>query len=343
MRRQSATIARSGESGEYRGAMELPIDTTQLDTATLESRAGLRLSVLNLGATIHQLEVPTANGRLDAVLSYADVGAYASNPYFVGSTVGPFANRIRDARFVLDGKAFRVEANETATGHCLHGGSDGLHRQLFELQPDPADAALHCRCELRDGVGGFPGNRDVSVVYRWLDDASLAIDFAVTSDRTTVVSLATHAYFNLGGAIEDHVLRIAADAYMPTHGSYVPTGEIRSVTGTAFDFRNARALGAARIDHNFVLSASAGEPRLVAELAGGAGDVRLKLYTTQPGLQLYTGDGLGRPFAPRAGICLEPQGFPDAPNQPRFPSTRLEAGAEYRQRTIYAFDTRSPG
>ena len=323
--------------------MELPIDTTRLDAVSLESPAGLRLSVLNLGATIHRLEVPTAAGRRNTVLTYADVGAYASDPYFVGSTVGPFANRIRDARFVLDGKPFPVEANEPATGHCLHGGSDGLHRQLFELQPNPASASLHGRCELHDGVGGFPGNRAVSVVYRWLDDTSLAVDFAVTSDRTTVISLASHVYFNLGGVTDDHILRIDADAYTPTHASHVPTGEIRSVTGTGFDFRAARALGATRIDHNFVLSASAGELRLAAELASGAGDVRLRLHTTQPGLQVYTGDGLGRPFARRAGICLAAQSFPDAPNQSQFPSARLEAGAEYRQRTIYQFDIPSAG
>lgn len=320
--------------------MDLPIDTTRLRTVALESPAGLRLSVLNIGAAIHRLDVPVAGVQRNVVLTYADIGAYASDPYFVGATVGPFANRIRDARFALDGETFRVEANEPATGHCLHGGSDGLHRQLFELRHDAGTASVHCRCELHDGVGGFPGNRVVEVVYRWLDDWALAIDFTASTDRDTVVSLANHAYFNLGGPIDDHVLRIDADAYTPTHSSGVPTGEIRSVVGTRFDFRAAKRVAGARFDHNFVLSGGGNQPRLVAELTGGDEALRLQLHTTQPGLQLYTGDGLGRPFAPRAGICLEAQGFPDAPNQPQFPSARLAAGATCRQRTICAFEAR---
>ncbi len=317
--------------------MDLPIDTTRLATVSLESRAGLRLSVLNLGAAIHRLDVPAADGPRNVVLTYADVAAHANDPYYVGATVGPYANRIRDARFALDGEPFAVEANELSTGHCLHGGSEGLHRQLFSLEADPGGASVHCRCELHDGVGGFPGNREVEVVYRWLDDWALGIDFAVTTDRDTVVSLANHAYFNLGGSIDDHVLRIDADAYTPTHASGVPTGEIRSVTGTVFDFRRAKRVAAVRFDHNFVLSGHTGTSRLVAELGSGDDDLQLKLHTTQPGLQLYTGDALGRPFAPRAGICLEAQGFPDAPNQPQFPSTRLAAGSTYRQRTVYEF------
>lgn len=317
--------------------MDLPIDTTRLQTMALESPAGLRLSVLNIGAAIHRLDVPVAGAQRNVVLTYADIGAYASDRYFVGATVGPYANRIRDARFALAGRTFLVEANEPSTGHCLHGGSDGLHRQLFELQVDAGAAAVRCRCQLHDGVGGFPGNRAVEVIYQWLDGWSLAIDFTVSTDRDTVVSLANHAYFNLGGPVDDHVLRIDAEAYTPTHASNVPTGEIRSVAATGFDFRKPKRIAAARFDHNFVLSGSGSEPRLVAELAGGDGALRLQLHTTQPGLQLYTGDGLGRPFGPRAGICLEAQGFPDAPNQPQFPSATLAAGATYRQRTIYAF------
>lgn len=316
-------------------------DTRNLQTTTLESSAGLRIEILNLGATIRRLEVPSSNGCVDVVLGYDDIGDYGRDAFFIGATVGPYANRIRDARFQLDKHVFELDANEEGTGHCLHGGRDGLHRQLFEMERDAGGRSIRCRCELADGDGGFPGNRSITVSYQLLGDHSVAIDFGVTSDRDTVVSLANHAYFNLGAPIEEHALCLHADAYTPTHASKVPTGEVRSVAGTEFDLREARLLGDAGFDHNFVVSGSGNEPRLAAELGCAASGVRLRLYTTQAGLQLYTGDGLAAPFTPRQGLCLEAQAFPDAPNQAQFPSTRLGAGERYWQRTIYEFLTHS--
>jgi aldose 1-epimerase len=281
--------------------------------------------------------VPAASGRVDTVLGYDTIGDYGTDEYFIGATVGPYANRIRDAQFALDKQTFELDANETATGHCLHGGHDGLHRQLFELERDARAGSIRCRCELADRYGGFPGNRSITVTYLLLGDHSVAIDFEVTSDRDTVISLANHAYFNLGAPIEQHVLCLHADAYTPTHVSRVPTGEVRSVVGTEFDLRTARLLGDACFDHNFIVSGYGNEPRLAAELGCDASGVRMHLYTTQVGLQLYTGDGLGAPFTPRQGLCLEAQAFPDAPNQAQFPSTRLGSGERYWQRTIYEF------
>ena len=312
-------------------------DPNKLQTAVLESSSGLRLEILNLGASIRRLEVPSGRGRIDVVLGYDDIAAYGKDEYFIGTTVGPYANRIRDAQFVLDKQTFELDANEESTGHCLHGGHDGLHRQLFQLERDAQAGSIRCHCELADGDGGFPGNRSITVTYQLLDDHSVAIDFEVTSDRDTVISLANHAYFNLGAPVEEHELCLYADAYTPTHVSKVPTGEVRSVAGTEFDLRTPRLLGGACFDHNFVVSGNGIEPRLAAELSCEVSGVRMRLHTTQAGLQLYTGDGLGLPFASRQGLCLEAQAFPDAPNQAQFPSTRLGVGERYWQRTIYEF------
>ena len=169
-------------------------DNDQLGTAIIESPNGLRLAVLNLGATIQALEVPTDRGLSNVVLSYPDLEGYLTDQYFVGAPVGPFANRLRGARFQLNGEEFTVDANESATGHCLHGGSNGLHRQVFDLQLDAEKRRIECNTELPDGAGGFPGRRSVSVIYQLVNDNALAIDFRVETDRDTVVSLANHAY-----------------------------------------------------------------------------------------------------------------------------------------------------
>lgn len=312
-------------------------DKQQPETAIIESQNGLRLAVLSLGATIQALEVPTDNGLSNVVLAYPDQEGYLTDKYFVGATVGPFANRIRGARFQLNGEEFTVDANESATGHCLHGGSHGLHRQVFDLQLDAGKRRIECDTELPDGAGGFPGRRSVSVIYQLVNDSAVVIDFRMETDRDTVVSLANHAYLNLGGPISDHELIIRADAYTPFDESNSPTGEIRPVDGSSLDLRRLTPLGDKRFDHNFVLAGDGSEPRLVATLRSKVSGLQLDLHTTQPALQLYTGDYLAMPFKPRQGVCLEAQGFPDAPNQPGFPSAQLAAGSTYWQRTIYEF------
>lgn len=309
----------------------------ELQTAIIESPRGMRVAVLNRGATIRALEVATSSGPTDVVLSYPDAVSYLADEYYLGATVGPFANRIRDARFQLDDEIFVVDANEEATGHCLHGGRQGLHRQDFDLDVDAQERRIVCSAELQDGVGGFPGRRLVRVAYQLLDDNALAIDFRVETDRDTVISLANHAYFNLGGALAEHEVAIRADAYTPVDASVGPTGEVRAVDGCEFDLRRLTPLGDRRFDHNFVLGDGGSGLRHAATLRSLAGGLQLDLHTTQPGLQLYTGDYLGTPFRKRQGLCLEAQGFPDAPNQADFPSARLAAGSVYRQRTIYEF------
>jgi aldose 1-epimerase len=312
-------------------------DKDNLRTAIIESPQGMRLAVLNYGATIQALDVTTGSGTASVVLSYPDPHAYLDDQYYMGATVGPFANRIRDARFQLDSEEFAVDANEAATGHCLHGGRHGLHTYLFNLQVDTAQRRIECRTELSDGAGGFPGRRYVSIAYHLVENNVLAIDFRVETELDTVISLANHAYFNLGGALAEHELLIRADAYTPVDASNAPTGEIRAVDDSEFDLRRLASLGNRQFDHNFVLAGVGDEVRHAATLRSLAGGLQLDLHTTQPGLQLYTGDYLDAPFRRRQGLCLEAQGFPDAPNQSGFPSARLAAGATYTQRTMYQF------
>ena len=311
-------------------------------TAILRSDSGLHVAVLDIGATLYSLKVPTPGGLTDVILSYDNVDDYRGDAYFIGTTVGPFANRIRDAHFDLGGESFDLDANELSTGHCLHGGREGLHRQIFELQADAASSSIKCYCELADGHNGFPGNRTITVVYQLLDESSLAIDFHVTTDRDTVVSLANHAYFNLGGAIDDHLLSIRADEYTPIDSTHCATGEIRSVAGSVFDLRSLQRIGTTPFDNNYILLQGEGGPGHAATLRSPVSGLQLDLHTTQPGLQFYTGDYLGTPFAPRQGLCLEAQGFPNAPNQATFPSAQLSAGSTYSQRTIYGLSLVTP-
>ena len=312
-----------------------------LETATIEVPGGLHVTILSLGATIASIRVPVADGAIDAVLSYPGLRDYLDDRYFMGSTVGPYANRIGNGRFALGSREYAVQRNEASTGHCLHGGESGLHRQHFDLQHDADNARVTCRTVLPDGTDGFPGRREIAVNYRIVNDLCLAIDFHVATDKTTVVSLANHAYFNLGGRIEDLEICVRSNRYTPVDNNRLPTGEVRPVEGSLFDLRTPVLIGDRVFDHNFALNKRTGDLQRAATLRNPVNNLRLDLHTTQPGLQVYTGDHLAAPFRSRQGLCLEAQGFPDAPNQPSFPSARLAAGERYCQRTVYAFSSLS--
>ena len=309
----------------------------QLRTETLEASGGLSVTIVDIGATIGSILVPTSNEPISAVLSYSDPRAHLTDSFYLGSTVGPVANRIRNANFTLKDTPYHLDANDADRGNCLHGGTRGINRQRFSLRHDEIKPLIRCRIDLPHGFGGFPGNRSFEVAYELVDDWSLAIDFTATTDRDTVVNLANHAYFNLGGPLDDHRLCVLAETYTPCDELKVPTGEYRVVGGTGFDLRELQPLGERRFDHNFVLGDSGGAPRLAARLQSPSTGLQLNVLTTQPGIQVYTGDYLSKPFHPRQGICFEAQGFPDAPNQPNFPSILLRPGETYRHRTIYQF------
>ncbi|MDJ0748208.1 MAG: aldose epimerase family protein [Woeseiaceae bacterium] len=317
--------------------MELIQKTEDLKSATIEAPDGLSVAILSLGAAIASIKVPTQSGPVDAILSYPNVRDYLDDRYFLGSTVGPYANRIGNGRFALGGREYSLQRNETSTGHCLHSGESGLHRQYFDMHYERDDARVTCRTVLPDGVGGFPGRREIIVTYKLVNDLCLAIGFQAITDRNTVISLANHAYFNLGGRVGELEIKVNSDTYTPVDESNLPTGEARRVAGSSFDLRTPTRIGDRVFDHNFALNRRGDELQRAATLRNPLNNLQLDLYTTQPGLQVYTGDDLATPFASREGLCLEAQGFPDAPNQPSFPSAHLAAGDSYRQLTAYKF------
>jgi aldose 1-epimerase len=328
----------------------------------LRSAAGVEAEVLPFGATLARLRAPDRTGRLgDVVLSLASPADYRGDHPHVGSTVGRYANRIGGASFALDGRRYTLGAND-GPNH-LHGGPRGLSRRPWrELERCalPGGAGVLLGIESPDGDEGYPGALAITARYALDGAGALRIDYHATSDAPTVLSLAPHAYFHLddGGAspVLDHVLWLRASRYTPVDPSGLPTGAIEPVAGTPFDFTTPRALGE-RIeelvpsrggyDHNFALDAAgdlaAPAARLVAPRSGRV----LTVHTTQPGLQLYTGNFLAGDLRCRGGarpgrwcaVCLETQSFPNAPNEPRFPSARVAPGVPYHHTTVYALAT----
>ena len=295
----------------------------------------------------------------NVVLGCSTLDDYRASPY-VGATIGRFANRIARGRFVLDGVVYEIPCNDGARANVLHGGPVGFASVTWSVVK-ATESAIVLRHVSLDGDQGFPGRLDVTVTYR-LDDDALRIDYTATTDAPTVVNLTNHAYFNLAGAragsVLDHELVIEADAYLPTDAALIPTGEVRAVAGTPFDFRRPTAIGA-RIDgddpqlalahgydHTWVVRGTAGTLRPCAFVREVRSGRTLACATDQPGVQFYSGNfldavdsranGLHR-YAPREGFTLETQHFPDSPNRPAFPSTVLRPGATFRSTTIYRF------
>ena len=313
-------------------------DSHTIFRKTADEKRQITVDLLNKGATIAGISL---NGfgvysQSDVVLSYSSHTEFDSDPYYLGATVGPVANRLKDGCFDLPNGKYSLEMNEPVRSNVLHGGINGLHQQTFQASPTRADSAVVFSIALAHLADGFPGDRLITVRYELLEDLSLQVDFAASTDRTTVMNLANHAYFNLGGPLSEHELILNAGEYAPVNDRLIPTGEIAPIKGSAIDYCDWKALGDAVLDHNFVIPED-GKLRHAASLKLRATKLQLDVLTTQPALQVYTGDSLHTPFAPRSGICLEAQGFPDAPNQPTFPSIMLEPGATYRQRTIYQF------
>ena len=281
----------------------------------IQNASGLRVRLSSLGAALVEVLVPDRRGELGDILSHAEGQRYA------GVTVGRVANRICDGRFELEGQAFQLTRNEGQ--HHLHGGGEvALDRLVWDVDASPA-AVTFGTCS-PDGADGYPGTLDVRVSYEVTDNDELIMRYRATTDRPTPVSLTNHAYWNLGGAVEDHDLALQAAQFAPTGEDLIPTGAIRSVQGTPLDFTSMRKLGTEPFDHTFVLGP--GTP--AATLRHGATGRWMEVSTTQPALQLFV--------TPQA-LCLETQGFPDAVNHPQFPSMILQPGAEYVQETTHRF------
>lgn len=310
---------------------------------------GLVARVLTLGAIVQDL-------RMDGVAHPLVLGAETPEPYldqmqFFGAIVGRFANRIAGATFEIDGRTYRIPANSPG-GHALHGGPQGSSQQLWQITaqaPDSVTLALH----LPDGDMGFPGNLDVRATISLPASGTLQFDIQASTDHATPCSFAHHGYFILDdtGNLAQHDLRIDAEHYLPVDGALIPTGRIEPVAGGAFDFCTARSLSGQSLDHNFCLSMQQMPLRPVAWLRSTASDISMRMDSTEPGLQVYTGaqipqdglQGLGnRRYGPFAGIAMEAQAWPDAPNRPAFPSAILRPDAQYSQSTRYVFSKAQP-
>ena len=334
---------------------DIPIETIAI------SRGPYRAELITLGAALRVLQVPDREGsRANVVLGFADLEAYRGPPRFYGAVTGRYANRIGGARFSLDGVEHGLAANDGA--NSLHSGPLGLDQQHWDAVALTEDAVTF-RHVSPAGHNGFPGTLAVEARYRMEEDG-LAIVLTATTDAPTMVNLTHHAYFNLAGEasgadILDHVLRIPAGWTTPVDSGLIPTGALADVAGTPFDFRAPKRIGddidaadeQLRIgqgyDHNFVLDGAESVVRRVATLFDPKSGRVLDLYSSEPGLQFYSGNHLaggapgtsGHVYAARAGLCLEPQKFPDSPNQPGFPSARLDPGQVYRHDIAFRFRT----
>lgn len=343
---------------------EAEVDGLPVSLYTLRG-GDLTMQVTNFGGRVVALWVPDRDGRMaDVVLGYDNLAEYVDNPgeRFLGAVVGPVANRIADARFTLDGVEYRLDDNDD--GQTLHGGYRGLDMVAWRVE-EAADDHLTMICEAADGQGGFPGNRIIRMTYTLTPDNEFRIDYAAWSDVKTVINLSHHSFFNLrgegGGSICDHVLRIAASRITPVDEHLIPTGELRSVEGTPFDFRTPTAIGA-RIgdddeqlrmgrgyDMNWCIDrADDGAIRSVAELYDPESGRCMEVLSDQIGLQFYSGNFFdastcgksGRALAWRESVALETQRYPDAPNHADFPSIELLPEECYRQSCIYRFSTK---
>jgi aldose 1-epimerase len=325
----------------------------------LRNAHGLTAEVMNYGATLTALRTPDRNGRFENItLGFDTLDPYVAGVQYFGATVGRCANRIAGARFALDGARYALTANEGR--HHLHGGSNGFDRALWRACiDDDGRAQVRFSHVSADGDQGYPGELTVDVTYALSDDDRLSIEYSATTTKATHVNLTHHSYFNLSGAALDevtgHELSVDADRVTPVDAELIPTGELRDVGKTPFDFRSPRAIGACigddddqlrfagGYDHNFVLNKpSPGALTRAAALSDPVSGRVLEVWTTEPGLQFYSGNfldgslvGPNGPFPRRSGLCLEPQHFPNAPNQPRFPSTILRPGEAYRSRTEF--------
>ncbi|WP_371477383.1 aldose epimerase family protein [Kitasatospora sp. NBC_00315] len=347
----------------HREAFGRTPDGRPVDLWRLESASGVTAEILTYGGILHRLSVPDAAGRSrSVVLSLPDAAAYAEpdGPY-LGALVGRFANRIAGGRFEIDGQTYRVPANDQ--GHTLHGGPDGFHTRLWQAEPAPDRAAVRLSLLSPDGDMGFPGALSVTAEYALDEAGTLSVAFEAATDRPTVVNLTNHAYFNLGGAgsgdVLGHLVEVDAGHYLPVAPDAIPFGPLQAVAGTPFDLTLARPVGealaaedqqlknAGGFDHCWVLrpASEAGGLRPAARLRDPESGRAMEVWTTEPGLQVYTGNKLdgtladadGHHHPVHGGICLETQHLPDSPNRPEYPSTVLRPGELLTSRTEFRF------
>lgn len=320
----------------------------------LRNPQGMLVKICTLGAKITAWNVPDQSGKMvDVVLGFKTLDEWQTKETYFNAIIGRYANRIKNGRFMLDGQTYQLPINNGT--NSLHGGIHGFNEQVWDVTAQTKySITLHYRS--KDGEEGYPGTVDVYVTYTLTRDNALRIDYEATTDKPTILAMTNHAYFNLEGegtgTVNDHVLQVMADEYTPFDETACPTGEIRSVEDTPMDFREPVRIGdriddpffasGRGIDNNFCLRGEATEERLAARLS--AGGRTMEVYTTMPGLQVYTGNWIeenvgksGRKYGIRHAICLETQSYPNSPNCPNFPSVVLRPHEKYQHTTIYKF------
>lgn len=321
-------------------------------------RGDFQAELLTLGASLYRLDVPGRTGSDNVVLGYRDLADNIAVPKHFGAIPGRFANRIGGARFMLDGVEHRLVAN--SGGNSLHSGPDGLGMQLWEVR-ERSEEAVTFRIVSPHGANGFPGTVTVEARYRMVADG-IVLELRATADRATVVNLTHHAYFNLdgedsGGTVHHHWLQVPASRFTPVGATLVPVGELAPVAGTPFDFRQPKPVGrdleladpqlalGRGYDHNLVIDTPSGTARRVATAYSPTSGRVLDVWSSAPGLQVYSANYIGnlppgtsgRVYPENGALCLEPQGFPDSPNHAHFPSARLDPGEEYRHDIAFRF------
>ena len=333
------------------------VDDKPVSLYTLTNKNGMRVKITNYGAIVVSIETPDRNGKLgDITLGYDSLDGYLEKSPYFGAIVGRYGNRIAKGKFTLEGVEYQLATND-GENH-LHGGVKGFDKVMWK--PSEVKAKDHVGLALmrvsKDGEEGYPGTLFVSVVYTLTNDNELKINYSGFADKATIVNLTSHNYFNLacGGDILGHELMLAADNYTPVDETLIPTGEIKAVQNTAMDFTTAKTIGS-RIDkvdggydHNYVLNNKDGKLALAAQLYEPVSGRAMDIYTTEPGIQFYSGNFLDgsitgkgdRVYKKYSGLCLETQHFPDSPNKPNFPSVVLKAGGMYGYQTVHKFYTR---
>ncbi len=330
-----------------------------VDLYTLENANGAKAVIMNYGAIVTKLYVPDKDGNMaDVVCGHETLAEYeAGHPYF-GAIVGRYGNRIAKGKFTLDGVAYELAANNDE--NHLHGGDVGFDKKVWKAEAVETDNSVGVKLTYisPDGEEGYPGTLTSTVVYELTNNNELKISYEATTDKATVLNLTHHGYFNLGGHdsgdILGHVMMIAADRYTPVDEGLIPTGELAPVAGTVMDFTKPTAIGA-RIkdvagggyDHNYVLNSQDGSMALAARVSESETGRVMEVYTTEPGIQFYTGNfldgsnkGKGAVYNKHAAFCLETQHFPDSPNKPEFPSVVLKPGETYTHTTVYKFSAK---
>ena len=340
-------------------------DGTEVFLYTLRNKNGMEAVISNYGGTVVSLRVPDREGKMaDIVLGFDSLSSYMKDSPYFGALIGRYGNRIGKGMFELNGTKYKLAVNNGT--NALHGGMKGFDKVFWTVddQESQPGSSLVLRYLSKDMEEGYPGNLSVKVVYSVTDSNELKIEYSATTDKPTVLNLTHHSYFNLAGAgngnILNHELFIDADRFTPVDSGLIPTGELRSVKGTPMDFTTPTLIGA-RIDspyeqlkkgggydHNWVLNKTANTYGLAARAYEKTSGRVMEVFTTEPGIQFYSGNFLdgtltgkdGKKYEHRSGFCLETQHFPDSPNKPQFPSTVLNPGQSYSSTTVYRFSTK---